>query len=317
MRHLSTDLRRQRNTTDIVLGQGGRATRGETAACTNRDGGSKIQKRLRHPHLPPLYYSAHNRDWEDVLRRCRTHPHEILVQEDISGNTPLHVACRHDPPVDIVKALIIVCKERNNDGATPLHIAASYRCSDQVISALIQGDNHIILHDDHADTAFTDDSRGEGRTQNHTHSLPTILARTKMGRAPIHYACMSFRGLSVEAFKVLLESTIQSVNKYGNDGWWDGEDENLDNDNNTLDAFTLQDYTGQTPLGLLFRRYKERVRCVIKMVESSSSTTRAIAAVRADLNELWEKYVFSIPFLKRKCVFFCFKLYFYSYSKQS
>ena len=286
MRHLSTDLRRQRNTTDVLVGRGGRSTRGDTTTGTNRDGGSRIQKRLRHPHLPPLYYSVHNRDWENVLRRSRTHPHEILVQEDISGNTPLHVACRHDPPVDIVKALIIVCKERNNDGATPLHIAASYRCSDQVISALIEGDNQTLVDDD--------DARGEFVTQNHTHSLPTILARTKMGRAPIHYACMSFRGLSVEAFKVLLESTIQSVNKYGNDGWWDGEDENLDNDNNTLDAFTLQDYTGQTPLGLLFHRYKERVRCVIKMVESSSSTTRAIAAVRADLNELWEKYVSSL-----------------------
>lgn len=284
----------------------------------NRREGSVVRKRLRHPHLPPLYYTAHNRQWPDLLRRCRTHPHEMFIQEDITGNTPLHVACRHDPPVPIVEALIQMCHIQNNDGATPLHMAASYRCSPAVISTLIAGDNKKITHDhgEH-DGEYHDGYISQQKEEDE----PTIISKTKMGRTPIHYACMSFRGLHVDAFKILLDASMKVVPKYHNQHYDDdNHDDTIDvnyEENDPFHALTLQDYTGQTPLALLFRRYKERVRCVIKLVElssnnnnsnanSNSSSTAAIQAVEAELSELWEKWVSLIFFLVIFVVCFSF-----------
>ena len=64
-----------------------------------------------------------------------------------------------------------------------------------------------------------------------------------------------------------------------------------------VNVMGMKDATGQTPLGLLFRRYRERVRCVINTVDrlrsEQDNPDRAalVAAVRvhADLGELWEK----------------------------
>jgi ankyrin repeat protein len=163
------------------------------------------------------------------------------------------------------------------------------------------------------------------------------LTLTKMGRSPLHYACLSYRGLGVEAFSVLLEATIDAfkqVNqlealkqrgdnlKYklqGDDTLTnqtsEQETESVKLSSNDVEptheesnhtshkssAFTMLDQTGQSPLALLFQRYKERVRYVVKRVDSvltpphrgdrrpSQSSAQATAAIQADLGELWEK----------------------------
>uniref|UniRef100_A0A7S2MX27 Uncharacterized protein n=1 Tax=Helicotheca tamesis TaxID=374047 RepID=A0A7S2MX27_9STRA len=346
------------------------------------------QRRFRHPHLPLLFYAVQNRNWAEVVRRATSHPHEILTYEDLSGNTPLHIACRLDPTSDVIKSLLMAKNEVNKEGATPLHIASSSRCSKEVILALISEEN-----EDEEWCCYKKDTNGGGGA----------MALTKMGRAPIHYACMSFRGLGVDAFQVLLEATIRAgedydvdmeeeedcdedrkmpakptqhkrTNKSGEGGkknqktkkkrgilsrWknfnsnheeeernetsddvisdedsscdTDIEDYYFDDDSQTSsidnnksiyegNPVTLRDVTGQTPLGLLFRRYRERVRFVIKMVENSylrgrnghnnannnenddtgngndtdntatnNDATAAAQAVQADLGELWEK----------------------------
>lgn len=122
---------------------------------------------------------------------------------------------------------------------------------------------------------------------------------------------MSFRGLGVEAFRMLLEATLQngSVVLHESCGDFDDIDEDDDaaaDDGNgtlsktgepsTINVMTMRDSTGHTPLGLLFRRYRERVRCVIKAVEKlrteHEGTIASIATavtVQADLGELWHK----------------------------
>ena len=139
------------------------------------------QRRYRHPNLPPLFYRVQNRAWDDVVRRAKSHPDEVMIQEDGSGNTPLHMACRLDPPSEVVRALIQSSKTTNTEGATALHVAATHHCSAEVIQ--------VLLEDNDATCCLT-----------------------RMGRAPIHYACMSFRGLGVEAFRLLLEDTLQKGN---------------------------------------------------------------------------------------------------------
>jgi len=285
MRYLSTDLFRRRTVS--------------RADQSNTD--SRHPVRCRHPHLPQLFYAANNRRWAEVRRRSQSHPHEVFVQEDLSGNTALHVACRHDPPVDIVRCLLRCATVKNAEGATALHVAASHRCSADVIRTLIEdGSTGRPCHD-------SDDDEDADNVTSPTAAL------TRVGRAPIHYACMSFRGLSVAAFTVLLEATIKAsteASKGSNDSDNDiislddisimSKDEDDDDmKNQVVNTMTLRDKTGQTPLGLLFRRYRERVRCVIKLVEAQTAvrgsgtinpaSTAAAHAVQADLGELWEK----------------------------
>jgi hypothetical protein len=216
-----------------------------------------------------------------VVRRAKSHPDEVMIQEDGSGNTPLHMACRLNPPSEVVRALIQSSKTTNTEGATALHVAATHHCSAEVIQ--------VLLEDNDATSCLT-----------------------RMGRAPIHYACMSFRGLGVEAFRLLLEDTLQKGNVLvKQDHQSPNEFDLIDEDDiateenknsstqpesNMVNVMTMRDCTGQTPLGLLFRRYRERVRKIIKEVEQlrleHEGTMASIATaitVQAELGELWEK----------------------------
>lgn len=223
----------------------------------------------RHPHLPQLFYLALNRNWDGVVHRARSHPHEIYEQEDVTGNTVLHIACRLDPTHEAVQALIDASSIPNAEGAIPLHIAATHRVSPAVMTVLLE--------------AETPDCS------------PTSVL-TRMGRAPIHYACFSFRGLSLPALQLLLEATLKtghviSSNNDLEDLMEDDEYSQFDEEQETaskLNVVTLRDSTGQTPLGLLFRRYRERVRIVIQSMERLHPLAAALR-VQADLGELWEK----------------------------
>jgi hypothetical protein len=204
------------------------------------------QRRYRHPNLPLLFYRVQNRAWDDVVRRARSHPHEVTIQEDATGNTPLHIACRLDPPSEVVRALLESSRTTNTEGATALHIAATHRCSADVI--------RVLLEDEDATSCLT-----------------------RMGRAPIHYACMTHRGLGVEAFRLLLVETLQKGNVVMNESSVNEfdlideediakeEEATRERQSNTVNVMTMRDCTGQTPLGLLFRRYRERVRKISRL----------------------------------------------------
>mmetsp|Transcript_8755 Transcript_8755/g.14541 ORF Transcript_8755/g.14541 Transcript_8755/m.14541 type:complete len:474 (-) Transcript_8755:115-1536(-) len=220
----------------------------------------------RHPHLPQIFYLVKNRSWPQVVQRARSHPHEICVQEDVSGNTCLHIACRLNPPEDVVQALREASSITNAEAAIPLHVAATHRCSADAIQVLLE------------DSEFSPSA-----------------ALTRMGRAPIHYACFSFRGLSLPAFQILLEATLKTGH-VSTTSTNDLEDLMEDDEYSQFDdglgpkmnVVTLRDLTGQTPLGLLFRRYRERVRIVIQSMERLHPLAAALR-VQADLGELWSK----------------------------
>lgn len=257
-------------------------------------------RRIRHTHSSTLFCMVQNRAWQDVLRRTKSHPHEVLQQDDVTGNTALHVACRLDPPANVVHALAAVSRIKNQEGATPLHIAASHRCSADAIAAVLE--------------CASGTEHQEGLDSDHTSPTADL---SRMGRAPIHYACLSFRGLELDAFRLLFEATIKDGNitidnekRLGMNDFIDEElDEELDDDfwrvpeesteeSVTVNVMGMKDATGQTPLGLLFRRYRERVKVVISTVdrlrsENSKTPDQAALAVamtvHADLGELWER----------------------------
>jgi hypothetical protein len=256
MRQLSTDLRRNHQANEP----------------------SDRPRRYRRPNLPPLFYSIISRNWGQALRRTVTHPKEIFSVEDISGDSPLHVAVKLDPPIQIINALMPICNEKNREGATALHVAASHRCSEGVIKIMLE-------------TKFA------GKKGALTLSL------SNRGRTPLHYACSSFRGLDLEAFRLLLEATIEVQMKEGAnvgipctkypDSCCNEDECDWEDNTERTNAFTMQDDLGYTPLSLLFKRYRERVKYVIRSLERKSvcASFQEAAAniVNEELGSLWLK----------------------------
>ena len=161
----------------------------------------------------------------------------------------------------VIRALKATSRVKNHSGATPLHIAASHRCSAESLTVLIEEASK--------QQPDVQDSMSKG-------SVSPTADLSRIGRAPIHYACMSYRGLDLKAFQVLFEASLRegvvvtSPDKgFGLDDF--AEDDLLDDDIYQADdsdvgadvqvnVLGLKDATGETPLSLLFRRYRERVK---------------------------------------------------------
>ena len=105
---------------------------------------------------PLLYEYALIGDWTKLLARIKTHPAEVSYH-DKRRNTALHLACRRQPPVEVILALI-ECSDggcsttttgnsagvgggaeaRTVDGLTPLHFAAYCGASPEVVCILLK-----------------------------------------------------------------------------------------------------------------------------------------------------------------------------------
>lgn len=325
-----------------------------------------------------------NHAWPDVLAHIAKHPDEVAHHpvDPVTGDTVLHVTCRqgHVLPASVVRALLPYCSGRiaNAQGATPLHTAVSHRCSASVLQVLLFWEREEGAENPQEQQRHSYEQEEDYDEPLHTSPTADL---SRMGRAPIHYACLSFRGLDMEAFRCLVDATLQDGNVWvrhrqergGHDDMvatpypnssattdlghiqsivWENsvvdeavqkdeteeapcplpsflcefgplDEENPDLHSNNHSSHTglylpgddltvdesaqapvlvnvmgLKDATGQTPLSLLFRRYRERVRSVISTVDRlrdtySDDQQRAslVAAIRvhADLGELWEK----------------------------
>mmetsp|Transcript_11621 Transcript_11621/g.27268 ORF Transcript_11621/g.27268 Transcript_11621/m.27268 type:complete len:828 (-) Transcript_11621:280-2763(-) len=303
-----------------------------------------------------LFLHVKSSEWDSVIHRAKTHPQEIMMVDD-NGNTPLHIACQHDPPIEVLFSLKEAVVKTNSWGGTPLHIAASHRCNAEALKKLID-------------------------------FFPGALSRlSRMCRTPIHYACMSYRGLDLVAFQVLLEQTLaeshrlreehqqylyhhrgrternaecdmkisnfidvirETTEDFSGDMLDDEEISLLMNDNDSLCAIadsssglgfvsssenvgstktdggkaderiasngpnednynvvTWKDSTGKTPLGLLFRRYRERVKRVIEILEqlknSGTSSLHSSSSLQTDLGHLWGKARLVVVRLSEEC----------------
>ena len=311
----------------------------------SRNGSSGSSSRSNVTHHNPrsiLFLHVKASNWNSVILRAKSHPIEILMFDD-NGNTPLHVACQLDPPIGVLISLKDAVAHTNSWGATPLHIAVSHRCNVQALNKLID-------------------------------YFPGALCRlSRMHRTPIHYACMSYRGLDLVAFQVLLEKTIKesrrlqeeqqqhhqhnstqdhlncdskitdfidilreakydikgdnilddeeisvlmidsdsqhavaaassdlsslpsSVNarRISSNQIEEEENDGFCPDKNNYNVVTWKDTSGKTPLGLLFRRYRERVKRVIEILEqmknSAINSHRSSSSLQIDLGHLWGK----------------------------
>lgn len=93
---------------------------------------------------PSLYEAALVGDWETLMQRIKTHPSEAYYC-DRSINTPLHLACRRQPPLEVIRSFVQVLLKRDRqtlsqataDGLTALHVACHCGASSYVISLLL------------------------------------------------------------------------------------------------------------------------------------------------------------------------------------
>mmetsp|Transcript_55681 Transcript_55681/g.82846 ORF Transcript_55681/g.82846 Transcript_55681/m.82846 type:complete len:391 (+) Transcript_55681:102-1274(+) len=126
------------------------------------------------------------RQWPDVERTCLTQPKLASCEErDSMGNTVLHLACRWNPPVTFIEAVIqadpraVSCQ--NECGCVPLHLACLHKASPEVISVLLQADP----------------------------ASASICSNKK--RTPVHYACHTEGGLPVESFRLVVEAAAPNA----------------------------------------------------------------------------------------------------------
>ena len=207
-----------------------------------------------------------NQQWDDVMKRIHQVPyqHEIYMVDTITGNTILHTVCRYNPPSYIIQALCnpSTIRSTNYDGTTPLHIAASHRCSKDALQTLfdccrlyyqdvvaVVTDVDKNNHQNKENVEDVDEEEDEKKhpppsRPPHQHTSPTADL-SRIGRAPIHYACMSFRGLDIEAFKLLLNETLQ----YGNIWVYENDNNNNSTDTNNYGGTATNYYNSSGSCG--------------------------------------------------------------------
>jgi hypothetical protein len=133
-------------------------------------------------------------EWEPVMERIRTHPHEILIQGKNGGQNALHAACVRYPPTHVVQAMLQVEPEaalqQNFSGETPLHLA-SYSASEEVQDMLVRA------------------------------APAAVAAADQYGDCPLHFAARS--GATYPLMERMLQAAPQCVsmqNKRGVTPFW-------------------------------------------------------------------------------------------------
>lgn len=156
-----------------VGGGGGNKSRagasGHPGSSGHQRGGigmSREHSTIMGRSAPLLYEYALIGDWTKLLARIKSHPAEVSYH-DTRRNTALHLACRRQPPVEVILALlecadgsfsatatgssVRVGSSHNNggsagggaeartvDGLTPLHFAAYCGASPEVVRILLK-----------------------------------------------------------------------------------------------------------------------------------------------------------------------------------
>ncbi|KAG7349297.1 ankyrin repeat domain protein [Nitzschia inconspicua] len=130
-------------------------------------------------------------EWNGTLERIASHPDECKAV-GVQGRTPLHVACDHDAPAEVVAALVQAFPEASlmvgTSSMNPLHITcSSHHASVEVVQVLLQGgvDTQTSMRDIDGDT-------------------------------PLHAACRC--GAPMETLRVLLEANPAVVHERDYEG---------------------------------------------------------------------------------------------------
>ena len=141
---------------------------------------------------PAVFIYAQEGAWGQLIEESFSRPSSVSFK-DRCRNTALHIACRRQPPIDVIVALIraypAATELKTVDGMTPLHFACYCGASVDIIKILIEAGPESV-------------SKVDSR-----------------GRTPLHCACAGFRTDDKhEILKALLDSNPNIVLDHDNMG---------------------------------------------------------------------------------------------------
>lgn len=266
----------------------------------------------------------------DVVRALQ----EAATQTNAMGATPLHVAASHRCNASALQALIDYYKgglsQQSRMGRTPIHYACtSYRGLDLVafqtlLEATLEESRNLLWtrrqqeqemaaqnnnnnNNDESDEVTTTLGGGGPGTTTFTGSDEVLKITDFIDilreRGDGDHDTIDDEDLSV---LVVDDPSTGLAHMSTNDTLTMVDDEEDDDENNEDDGednpnkdntniVTWKDATGNTPLGLLFRRYRERVKSVISVLEqmrtnpASATPTTSPTSLQTDLGHLWGK----------------------------
>lgn len=211
---------------------------------------------------------------------------------DRRRNTPLHLACRRQPPPSVIRALLnqSPCEysmRRTADGLTPLHFAAYCGADVEVVSMLVdrmRSDAAVMKAakltldltfdekdelDNDEDDESENDVTGNNSSGDKVHSrlnpepveLPPTRILDRRQRTPLHCALSGFR----TPIRPLIVRKLLAVDP---------------------SSSTLPDERGRTPLSLLFDDYAEEIMEALED-DVSAQECKDLISKGGELYECW------------------------------
>ncbi|KAL9187577.1 hypothetical protein ACHAXT_001680 [Thalassiosira profunda] len=168
--------------------------------------------------------------WEKIRRWLRNHSaDDARAAAERRGDyetTPLHLACRNGPPLDIVNMLLTASPRTvelaDSFGWLPLHYACANEASEEVL---------VMLAEQYPESKTSVDKRRRtplhfalGHTERPANVATVVLLSgtgaalmaDENGMLPLHYACAY--GATEQALRVLTDENIQTITATDNRG---------------------------------------------------------------------------------------------------
>jgi len=255
---------------NLAVADEGRANNNNTAAATRRQQRqtSSSSQTTNHPCLQTRY-------------------------TDRRRNTPLHLACRRQPPPAVIRALLNASPSeasirRTTDGLTPLHFAVYCGAGLEVVNLLVESMTACCMlrtsvnNNHHQSGPNSSSSNTDGTmTNNEMSSTPPPPTRLldRRRRTPLHCALTGFRTpVRPSIVRTLLRVDPQSS--------------------------TMEDERGRTPLTLLFDDYAEEIMEALEEDVTVGELRERCWKKGGELYECWSMlgvllraaYLGSVPF---------------------
>jgi ankyrin repeat protein len=186
----------------------------------------------------PLFMLLDTKSWSAVLQQLQANPSLAKgaikmagfygVKKITTTANALHIACKHNAPIDVIKAFLI---QANSHAASekdssyqrlPLHIATLNQCSSRVVGALVKEYLKAVkIQDVHGRLpihyACKDRVNGE-RTLQHLLKvyLDSAHVADDQGFLPLHVACRS--SMLMVVINMLLRVAPESILAKTNNG---------------------------------------------------------------------------------------------------
>ena len=192
--------------------------------------------------------AARRQQRQQTVSSTTNHPCLQTRYTDRRRNTPLHLACRRQPPPAVIRALLNASPSeasirRTTDGLTPLHFAVYCGAGLEVVNLLVESMTSccslMTSANNHYQSSAGNNTDGSATTPNEmipssSSTPPPTRLLDRRNRTPLHCALTGFRTpVRPNIVRTLLRVDPQSS--------------------------TMEDERGRTPLTLLFDDYAEEV----------------------------------------------------------